>query len=158
MKGNKVMKRILDVCCGSKMFYFNKNNPLVHFNDLRKLEEPLCDGRMLKIHPNTQWDFRHLPVPDNTYDMVVFDPPHLVKVGDNSWLAKKYGKLPPEWKPYLKQGFDECMRVLKPYGTLVFKWNETDIEFQWEMPDRECQNFMTDVYEENRFYRREVQQ
>lgn len=29
---------------------------------------------------------------------------------------------------------------------------------QWEMPDRECQNFMTDVYEENRFYRREVQQ
>ena len=64
---------------------------------------------MLKIHPDTQWDFRHLPVPDNTYDMVVFDPPHLVKVGDNSWLAKKYGKLPPEWKPYLKQGFDECM-------------------------------------------------
>ena len=27
-----------------------------------------------------------------------------------------------------------------------------------DMPDRECQNFMTDVYEENRFYRREVQQ
>ncbi len=34
---------------------------------------------------------------------------------------------------------------------------EKEIEFQWEMPDRECQNFMTDVYEENRFYRREVQ-
>lgn len=61
----------------------------MHFNDIRKLEEPLCDGRMLKIDPDTQWDFRHLPVPDNTYDMVVFDPPHLVKVGDNSWLAKK---------------------------------------------------------------------
>ena len=35
---------------------------------------------------------------------------------------------------------------------------EKEIEFQWEMPDRECQNFMTDVYEENRFYRREVKQ
>lgn len=35
---------------------------------------------------------------------------------------------------------------------------EKEIEFQWEMPDRECQNFMTDVYEENRFYRRELQQ
>lgn len=34
---------------------------------------------------------------------------------------------------------------------------EKEIEFQWEMPDRECQNFMTDVYEENRFYCREVQ-
>lgn len=97
------MKHILDVCCGSKMFYFNKNNPLVHFNDIRKLEEPLCDGRMLKIEPNTQWDFRHLPVSDNTYDMVVFDPPHLVKVGDKSWLAKKYGKLPTDWQTYLKK-------------------------------------------------------
>ena len=65
---------------------------------------------------------------DNTYDMVVFDPPHLVKVGDKSWLAKKYGKLPTDWQTYLKKGFDECMRVLKPYGTLVFKWNETDIK------------------------------
>ena len=121
-------KHILDVCCGSRMFYFNKNNTLVHFNDFRRLEEPLCDGRMLKIEPDTKWDFRCLPVPENTYDMVVFDPPHLVKVGDKSWLAKKYGKLPVDWKIYLKQGFDECMRVLKPYGTLIFKWNETDIK------------------------------
>lgn len=28
---------------------------------------------------------------------------------------------------YLKKGFDECMRVLEDYGTLVFKWNETQI-------------------------------
>lgn len=27
----------------------------------------------------------------------------------------------------IKDGFDECMRVLKPNGTLVFKWNEYDI-------------------------------
>ena len=28
---------------GSKMFYFNKDNPLVHFNDKRELNEVLCD-------------------------------------------------------------------------------------------------------------------
>lgn len=123
-----IMKPILDVCCGSRMFYFDKNNALVHYNDIRALEEPLCAGRILKIDPETQWDFRNLPVKDNTYHLVIFDPPHLVKVGDNAWLAKKYGKLKKEWEPYLKQGFDECMRVLKPYGTLVFKWNETDIK------------------------------
>lgn len=122
------MKPILDVCCGSKMFYFNRDNPLVHFNDKRELNEVLCDGRKLEIHPETNWDFRHLPIADNTYHMVVFDPPHLLKVGESSWLAKKYGKLPTDWKSYLKQGFDECMRVLKPYGTLIFKWNETDIK------------------------------
>lgn len=122
------MKPILDVCCGSKMFYFNRDNPLVHFNDKRELNEVLCDGRKLEIHPETHWDFRHLPVADNTYYMVVFDPPHLLKVGESSWLAKKYGKLLTDWKSYLKQGFDECMRVLKPYGALIFKWNETDIK------------------------------
>jgi len=122
------MKPILDVCCGSKMFYFNRDNPLVHFNDKRELNEVLCDGRKLEIHPETHWDFRHLPVADNTYYMVVFDPPHLLKVGESSWLAKKYGKLSTDWKSYLKQGFDECMRVLKPYGALIFKWNETDIK------------------------------
>lgn len=27
----------------------------------------------------------------------------------------------------LHDGFEECMRVLKPNGTLIFKWSETDI-------------------------------
>ncbi len=25
--------------------------------------------------------------------MVVFDPPHLERVGDNAWMGKKYGRL-----------------------------------------------------------------
>ena len=60
--------------------------------------------------------------------MVVFDPPHLFKLGSNSWMAKKYGKLPSEWKDYLKEGFSECFRVLKPEGILIFKWNEYQIK------------------------------
>lgn len=120
-------KPILDVCCGSKMFYFDKSNPNVVFMDCRELEDTLCDGRKLEIKPDIIGDFRNIPFPDNTFHLVVFDPPHLIKVGENSWLAKKYGKLTDTWTSDIKRGFSECMRVLKPYGTLVFKWNEQQI-------------------------------
>lgn len=30
----------------------------------------------------------------------------------------------------LKLGFDECMRVLKPNGTLIFKWNEEQVKLK----------------------------
>ena len=29
-----------------------------------------------------------------------------------------------DWKNILKNGFKECFRVLKPNGTLIFKWSE----------------------------------
>lgn len=119
---------ILDVCCGSKMFWFNKDNINVFFMDNRHLKETLCDGRTLNINPDIVGDFRRIPFEDERFHLVVFDPPHLVRAGEKSWLAKKYGKLNQEsWQDDLRQGFKECMRVLKPYGTLVFKWNEEQI-------------------------------
>jgi len=122
------MYRILDACCGSKMFWFQKNREDTIYMDNRKLEDTLCDGRKLVINPNIIADFRSIPFPDNTFYLVVFDPPHLIRVGDNAWLAKKYGKLNPDtWQQDIKQGFNECMRVLKPNGTLIFKWNEQQI-------------------------------
>ena len=122
------MKKILDVCCGSRMFWFNKNHEDTIFMDNRELEDTLCDNRKLTIKPDIKADFRCIPYEDNTFYLVVFDPPHLLKVGDNSWLAKKYGKLDTNWKADIKKGFDECMRVLKPNGTLIFKWNEEQIK------------------------------
>ncbi len=122
------MKRILDACCGSRMFYFDKENSDVIFADNRELETTLCDGRTLLIKPDVKMDFRNMPYQDNTFKVVVFDPPHLVHAGTGSWLAQKYGILPKDWGTYLKQGFDECMRVLEPDGLLVFKWNEEQIK------------------------------
>lgn len=120
-------KRILDACCGSKMFWFNKENPEVVFCDIRELKTTLCDGRSLEIKPDLICDFRHLPFEDNTFFHVVFDPPHLF-AGETSWSAQKYGTLKGKaWESIIKEGFDECYRVLKPNGTLIFKWNETDI-------------------------------
>lgn len=121
-------KQILDVCCGSRMFWFDKNNENVIFMDNRILHDTLCDGRKLDIEPDVVGDFRNIPFDDNTFSMVVFDPPHLLRVGEKSWLAKKYGKLSESWTTDIKQGFSECMRVLKPNGTLIFKWNEQQIK------------------------------
>ncbi len=44
------MKPILDACCGGKMFYFDKNDPRVLFQDIRKEETTLCDGRENTTH------------------------------------------------------------------------------------------------------------
>lgn len=121
-------KKILDACCGSRMFWFNKYNPNVDFCDIRTLNTKLCDGRTLEINPDIVCDFTNLPMADDTYYLVVFDPPHLINVGKNSWLVQKYGKLPKDkWQEIISKGFAECMRVLRQNGVLIFKWSETDI-------------------------------
>jgi ubiquinone/menaquinone biosynthesis C-methylase UbiE len=121
-------KKIIDVCCGSKKFWFNKNNPDVEYCDLRNESITLCDGRTININPNTVCDFRKLPFEDNSYYLVVFDPPHIKNIGENAYMALTYGKLYESWREDIKAGFDECMRVLKPNGTLIFKWNDHDIK------------------------------
>lgn len=70
------------------MFYFDKHNPDVVFMDNRKFTDTLCDGRAFEVKPDVVADFRNIPFKDDTFNLVVFDPPHLIKVGDKSWLAK----------------------------------------------------------------------
>jgi len=122
------MKPIIDVCCGSKMFWFDRNHPDTVYMDIRELEDTLCDGRKLIIKPDVIGDFRSIPFPDNAFKLAVFDPPHLIRAGENSWMTKKYGKLQDGWRDDIKQGFAECMRVLTPYGILIFKWNEEQVK------------------------------
>lgn len=140
------MKPILDACCGAKMFYFDKSDSRVLFQDIRDVETTLCDGREFKVKPDIQADFANMPYADNTFAMVVFDPPHLVysrgkkskmvdtygclseKATPTGWQHIKYGALYADWKELLARGFSECFRVLKPGGFLIFKWNETDIK------------------------------
>lgn len=123
-----MMNQVLDVCCGSRMFWFDKQDGRATFCDIRSEQHILCDGRELTISPDVQCDFTNLPFDDESFYMVVFDPPHLRNVGPNSWLAKKYGRLDENWQQMIADGFKECFRVLKPNGTLIFKWSETDIK------------------------------
>lgn len=123
-----MLKPILDACCGSKMFWFNKENPNVLYADIREEEHILCDGRKLVVKPDIIADFRNLLFEDESFYLVVFDPPHLLNAGKNGWQAKKYGSLGADWRECIKAGFEECYRVLKPNGTLIFKWNEHSLK------------------------------
>jgi 23S rRNA G2069 N7-methylase RlmK/C1962 C5-methylase RlmI len=110
------------------MFYFDKEDDRVLFGDIRSEQHVLCDGRALNINPDAIVDFRNLPFPKESFRVVVFDPPHLVRTGPKSWQAAKYGRLYQDtWREDLRAGFAECFRVLKLEGVLIFKWNETQI-------------------------------
>jgi SAM-dependent methyltransferase len=122
------MLPILDACCGSKMFWFDKDNAEVLFADQRTETHILCDGRVLNIAPDIEMDFRDMPLANESFYHIVFDPPHMVNLGKTSWMAKKYGILNDTWKDDIHKGFNECWRVLKPFGTLIFKWNEDQIK------------------------------
>jgi len=114
------------------MFYFDKHDERVLFQDIREIETTLCDGRSFEIKPDIIADFTDMPYPDESFRMVVFDPPHL-KYEDSEkkptgWQFKKYGYIPRQgWQDYIRKGFSECFRVLQSGGFLIFKWNETDI-------------------------------
>lgn len=121
-------RQILDMCCGSRMFWLDKTDSRAVFADIRNEQHTLCDGRNLHINPDIIADFRALPFPDDSFAQVVFDPPHLDRAGENGWMRKKYGALNKDtWRDDLRAGFAEAFRVLRPHGTLIFKWNETQI-------------------------------
>lgn len=73
------------------------------------------------ISPDIIADFRALSFADASFSMVVLDPPHLERVGDNAWMGKKYGRLNKDaWRDDLRQRFKEAFRVLRPHGVLIF--------------------------------------
>lgn len=133
-----VTRPVLDACCGPRMMWFDKENPMVVFGDKRSETLTVTDRshgrengtRTLVIEPDVLMDFRDIPYPDGAFKLVAFDPPHLVRAGPKSWLAAKYGKLGADWRDDIRQGFAECFRVLEPEGVLVFKWNETHVKLR----------------------------
>ena len=122
-------KFILDACCGGRCFWFNKNHPNTLYIDNRIREcghDPHRPSHSIK--PDKVMDFRNLTFENNSFKMVVWDPPHLIGKEDSCRIIKKYGCLNKEtWPLDLKKGFDECWRVLEDYGVLIFKWSEGSI-------------------------------
>lgn len=124
---------VLDACCGSRMFWFDRNDPRAVFVDKRRESHELSDvssrggKRTLIVNPDIVADFTSLPFSDGVFALVSFDPPHFLRNGAKGWIGLKYGTLTGSWREVLAKGFSECFRVLKSEGVLVFKWNEDDI-------------------------------
>ena len=124
---------VLDACCGSRMFWFDKADPRCLYVDKRRETwaidrgTPSTVGRKpIVVNPDQIADFTALPFPDGTFDHVVFDPPHVERRQGTGIIEQKYGWLDGDWRDMLRRGFAECFRVLRPGGTLVFKWADTD--------------------------------
>ncbi len=120
--------RILDATTGGKHIWHDewKDSENVLFADRRQLEG-LDHQEGWSCNPDVLLDARALPFKTETFDHIVFDPPHRVTDGGMQALSgvieKKYGALRAEtWQADLRAIFDELWRVLARAGTLTFKW------------------------------------
>lgn len=123
---------VLDACCGPRMFWFDPNDPRALFIDRRR-ETHIRDARdgraPIIINPDLLADFTRLPFEDDSFHLVVFDPPHMYRnrSGKGGYFPKIYGVLADNWPDIMRTGFAECFRVLRPNGTLVFKWADSSV-------------------------------
>ena len=127
---------ILDACCGGRMWWWDKEHPLAIYMDVREAPKGSVGeltGRPewnpnFEVAPTCLGDFRNMPFADESFQLVVFDPPHVTreKQPPEGINGLKYGALHPATADDdLRLGFAECWRVLRPGGTLVFKWAGT---------------------------------
>ena len=110
-------ERILDMTCGNRTIWFQKQEPHTTYCDIRREEWEGNFGKVLNkdgkkkhrhlvIDPDIQCSFTDLPFADKTFDLVVFDPPHITDLSENAWMRKSYGSLDGDWKPMIRKGFE----------------------------------------------------
>ena len=118
------MNQILDACCGGRLWWWNKAHPLAVYMDESHAGPGSIDHRPnWERRPDVVGDFRAMPFVDESFQLVLFDPPHIVRQNPSGRIATTYGALSPHTEQDdLRRGFSECWRVLACGGTLVFKW------------------------------------
>ena len=109
-------KLILDPASSMRSFYFNKKDKRVLFGDIREKETHLLtNGQTIHIEPDQVMDFRNIPYPDKSFQCVVFDPPHMLRLSEKSWMRKKYGVLDDNtWQEDLTKKYSKTFK--KPFS------------------------------------------
>lgn len=130
-----VLPGVLDACCGTRAFWFDRQDPRALYIDKRQetvavdVGTPGTIGRSpIVVAPNVVADFSAMPFADESFQLVVFDPPHVQRQEARGAVTRRYGCLNGDWREMLRKGFAECFRVLKPHGVLVFKWGESQFK------------------------------
>jgi len=136
---NEPEEEILDATCGGRSIWNpeNKDREDTLYVDKREVEDETELGKPrdpYTVEPDEVADYRDLPYEDGSFNLVVFDPPHVIRDGGmmdlSGQVQKKYGALHAEtWQDDLQRGFEELFRVLKPGGTLVFKFADNAKDF-----------------------------
>jgi SAM-dependent methyltransferase len=129
-RGMNNLPPVLDACCGPRGMWINKNDHRALYVDRRSevwAKEYPCGSYEYRIEPDLIADFTDLPFPSETFSLVVMDPPHIPQETDTGQIVRQYGRLTGDWKGMLRDGVNEAMRVLKPNGVLIFKWNEVRV-------------------------------
>ncbi len=122
-------KFILDVSCGNRMFWFQKNQENTIYLDNRLEDKGFIKERPnIEIKPDIVMDFTNLGL-KKKFKLIVWDPPHCKRYQSLGVITKKYGCLNPEnWRKIIHEGFINIWNLLEDYGILIFKWNSEEIK------------------------------
>jgi hypothetical protein len=133
---------ILDATAGNRTMWTFKDHQDVIYIDMEK---------RLEVPPTLFCDNTQTPFPNNTFDTIFWDPPHMWGVYNRTFAMpnkKLQEKILPKKKsmdPYYgvdkyatKKGLvshlfyaqREFRRILKPDGILWIKWNECSVSFK----------------------------
>ena len=139
----EVPQKILDATCGGRSIWLpeNKDREDTLYIDKREVENPEYiemgqdRGRTYTVEPDEVQDYRDLPYEDESFNLIVWDPPHVMRENGMQQLdgiiVRKYGALHAEtWQHDLKKGFEELWRVLENNGILCFKFADDAADFK----------------------------
>lgn len=111
---------ILDATAGGRHMWFDKMPDDVLFVDKRVVPPgAIVQKSLWEVRPDVQADYTSLPFADDSFEMVVFDPPHIYRENPSGIITTTYGTF--QDLDEVVAGLHECYRVASRW--LVFKWS-----------------------------------